>query len=370
MILPYVEQYDKTYSKLEAFNKKFPEDMQKSILQYAIQGKLVEQKPEEETAEELYKQIQAEKERLIKEGKIKKEKPLSEITEDEIPFEIPESWKWVRLGAIINKLSDGTHSTPKYTSVKHISFAYDIAAVKANVLEKYKVKNIEINQYEDMKNIDTIIQAVSSQDQMIEMLMRARKSAGLCYYGIAHTPLIFRLGFKLGDQNNVMLLHKIRANNSLFDEWSKDTNGYSAIVPEESNKSVQSTELIVSISTSLKITKKDLESLKPENKHILNFESNVISFDSIMSYYQAESFRSAIMHGIRECVKKYNIKKIHMVISSSVAFTFLLGQALSAQHDPVTVVYHFEKNRYPWGICMNEEATNALVINDMAESIM
>lgn len=92
-ILPYIEQYDKAYTKLEIFNKKFPEDMKKSILQLAMQGKLVEQRPEEGTADELYKQIVAEKSQLIKDGKIKKEKPLPEITEDEIPFEIPSSWK-------------------------------------------------------------------------------------------------------------------------------------------------------------------------------------------------------------------------------------------------------------------------------------
>lgn len=97
-LLPYIEQYDKAYTKLEAFNKKFPEDMKKSILQMAMQGKLVEQRPEEGTADELYEQIVAEKTRLIKEGKIKKEKPLGEIAEDEIPFEIPASWKWIRLG--------------------------------------------------------------------------------------------------------------------------------------------------------------------------------------------------------------------------------------------------------------------------------
>lgn len=99
-LMSYVEQYDQAYTKLEVFNKKFPEDMQKSILQYAIQGKLVEQRAEEGTAEELYQQIQEEKARLIKEGKIKKEKPLPEIAEDEIPFDIPESWKWVRLQQI------------------------------------------------------------------------------------------------------------------------------------------------------------------------------------------------------------------------------------------------------------------------------
>ena len=97
-LIPYVDRYAEAYEKLEQFNAKFPEDMKKSILQYAIQGKLVEQRPEEGTAEELYQQIQDEKQKLIKEGKIKKEKPLGEITEDEIPFDIPESWKWIKLG--------------------------------------------------------------------------------------------------------------------------------------------------------------------------------------------------------------------------------------------------------------------------------
>ena len=97
-LLLHVDRYAVAYEKLEQFNAKFPEDMKKSVLQYAIQGKLVEQREEEGTGEELYRQIQAEKKRLIKEGKIKKEKPLPEIAEDEIPFDIPGSWKWVRLG--------------------------------------------------------------------------------------------------------------------------------------------------------------------------------------------------------------------------------------------------------------------------------
>ena len=79
-----------------------PQELKNSILQLAIQGKLVEQRPEEGTAQELYAQIQAEKQRLIKEGKIKKEKPLPPITEDEKPFEIPEGWMWVHLNYIAN----------------------------------------------------------------------------------------------------------------------------------------------------------------------------------------------------------------------------------------------------------------------------
>lgn len=99
-LMPYVDKYDVAYSEVEELNKKFPEDMQKSILQYAIQGKLVEQREEDGTAKELIQRIEAEKKQLIKEGKIKKTKALPEITEDEIPFDIPENWKWVRLSQI------------------------------------------------------------------------------------------------------------------------------------------------------------------------------------------------------------------------------------------------------------------------------
>ena len=99
-LLPLLDRYEQAWNRLEDFNKRFPIDLQKSILQLAIQGKLVPQRPEEGTGEELYQQIQAEKQALIKAGKLKKEKPIPEITEDEKPFDIPESWKWVRIADI------------------------------------------------------------------------------------------------------------------------------------------------------------------------------------------------------------------------------------------------------------------------------
>ena len=115
-LLPLVDRYEQAWTKLEDFNRRFPEDMKKSILQQAIQGKLVEQRPEEGTAQELYEQIQAEKQRLIKEGKLKKEKPLPEITEDEKAFEIPEGWMWVRLGTLTEAITSGSRDWAKYYS--------------------------------------------------------------------------------------------------------------------------------------------------------------------------------------------------------------------------------------------------------------
>ena len=115
-LLPYIDRYEQAWSKLEDFNKRFPVDMQKSILQMALQGKLVEKRPEEGTGEELYQQIQAEKKRLIKAGEIKKEKPLPEIAEEEIPFEIPESWKWYRIGELFSIVNGFTplKSNPEF----------------------------------------------------------------------------------------------------------------------------------------------------------------------------------------------------------------------------------------------------------------
>lgn len=90
------------------------EVLRKSILQMAIQGKLVPQNSLDEPASVLLQKLRTEKEKLIKEGKIKKEKSLPPITNCEIPFDIPDTWMWVRLGELATKFTDGTHSTPKY----------------------------------------------------------------------------------------------------------------------------------------------------------------------------------------------------------------------------------------------------------------
>ena len=90
-----------------------PEQLRASILQYAMEGKLVKQNPSDEPASELIKKIENEKAELVKEGKIKKSKKLPEITDDEKPFDIPDSWEWVRLDTVLD-VRDGTHDTPKY----------------------------------------------------------------------------------------------------------------------------------------------------------------------------------------------------------------------------------------------------------------
>ena len=150
-LLPYVDRYATAYEKLEQFNAKFPNDMKKSILEYAIQGKLAEQRAEEGTGEELYRQIQAEKQQLIKECKIKKEKPLPEIVEDEIPFDIPESWKWVRLSEIISVLGDGIHGTPVFDEMGDYYFVNGNNLAKGHIVFKADTKKVSFDEYEKHK---------------------------------------------------------------------------------------------------------------------------------------------------------------------------------------------------------------------------
>lgn len=152
-LMPYVEQYGSAYTKLESFNKKFPEDMKKSILQFAMQGKLVEQRPEEGTGEELFQQIQKEKQKLIKEGKIKKEKPLADITEDEKLFEIPDSWRWVRLGQIVSvyggkRIPAGKSLTTQNTGHKYIR----VSDMKNGTVNLSNIKYIPEEIYPIIKN--------------------------------------------------------------------------------------------------------------------------------------------------------------------------------------------------------------------------
>ena len=115
-ILPLIDEYGKEEDELIALCQNFPEEMKKSVLQAAMQGKLTEQLENDSSVDELLKKIADEKAKLIEEGKIKKEKPLAEITEDEISFDIPKNWRYIKLGSIIDLLSGRDHEPSGYNS--------------------------------------------------------------------------------------------------------------------------------------------------------------------------------------------------------------------------------------------------------------
>ncbi len=150
-LMPFVEQYATASTKLNTLNTNFPEMMKKSILQEAVQGKLVPQDPNDEPASVLLKKIAEEKKKLIKEGKIKKQKSLPEITENEIPFDIPESWEWVRLGNIVSILGDGIHGTPKYDDFGEFFFVNGNNLSNGKIEIKANTKRVNKSEYEKYK---------------------------------------------------------------------------------------------------------------------------------------------------------------------------------------------------------------------------
>ena len=126
-----------------------PQQLKNSILQLAIQGKLVEQRPEEGSGQELFNQIQEEKQKLIAEGKIKKEKALAPITEEEIPFEVPENWTWVKLRNICSKIVDGDHNPPKGESKPTPFYMISAQNVINNDLNLDNVRYLSLEQFEE-----------------------------------------------------------------------------------------------------------------------------------------------------------------------------------------------------------------------------
>ena len=154
-LLPYIEAYEKAETQLTALNTSFPEMLKKSILQEAVQGKLIPQNPDDEPASVLLERIRAEKQELIKQGKIKKNKNESVIItrdkihyeilngnelciNDEVSFEIPESWEWVRLphiaqsglGKTLNKSIDIGETTPYLCSINVYWDGIDLTKLK------------------------------------------------------------------------------------------------------------------------------------------------------------------------------------------------------------------------------------------------
>lgn len=162
--------------------------LRKSVLQSAIQGKLTEQLATDDRVEDLLQAIKKEKELLIKEKKIKKQKPLPKITEDEIPFAIPENWKWVRLGEIGKIIGGGTPKTTNLEYWQNGKIAWITPADMKNIKGKY----ISCGK----KNI-TLLGLEKSSAQLLpkgSILFSSRAPIG--YVAIAREEVSTNQGFK------------------------------------------------------------------------------------------------------------------------------------------------------------------------------
>lgn len=187
-LLPHVEEYRKAETALSTLNAELLEQLKKSILQWAIQGRLVPQDPTDEPASELLKRIKAEKAALIKSGKLKKEKPLPPISEDEIPFDIPDTWIWVRCGDVFQ------HNTGK---------ALNSINRNGRLLEYITTSNLYWNRFELDK-----LRKMYFSDAEIEKCTARKGDLLVCEGGDYGRAAIWNFNRPICIQNHI---HRLRA---------------------------------------------------------------------------------------------------------------------------------------------------------------
>lgn len=150
-ILPYIDNYREVTKQLSLLNASFPDKLRKSIFQQAVQGKLTERDPADEPASELLKRIRAEKAKLIAEGKVYREKQLKSISDDDVPFDIPNEWEWCKLGELTRLITKG--SSPSWQGVAYTTEDKGILFVTSEnvgvenmLLEKRKYVEAKFNE--------------------------------------------------------------------------------------------------------------------------------------------------------------------------------------------------------------------------------
>ena len=166
-LLPFVSEYDEAEKRLTALNAEISVKLRKSILQQAIQGKLTERNASDKFASELLKRIFEEKTKLIIEGKVKKEKTLSPIGEDEIPFDIPDKWQWVRFSELMHGISTGP-----FGSMLHKE---DYVPEGIPVVNPANIINSEIIPLQSMMISEVTAQRLSSYRLTTGMIVMGRR---------------------------------------------------------------------------------------------------------------------------------------------------------------------------------------------------
>lgn len=252
-----------------------------------------------------------------------------------------------------------------HSSMSEVAFNVDTDS-------EFQVK--EISLIDDMKDTisdyDKIKYAINKQDGLVSEFKRnIDNNYEYGYMGIAHTPLILRMGNQIGDEIAVKLFHKSRAdgeNTNVFKELNKDEN-FKNLKISTKILDKNSDELIVGLSTTFEIKYNELKVFNADNKNILIFSSEDLDFDVIRSTNQVKHYVKYIMKNVRKVVKDKNITKIHMVLSTSSVMTFALGQAISLNNDPNIIIYHYDINnprKYPWGIDLSKNYKDCLVVTN------
>lgn len=228
-----------------------------------------------------------------------------------------------------------------------------------------------LNIIEDMKHVaigsEEFRYLIKRQDEFVQKFKVEREdNVNYSYLGISHTPLIVRMGTQIGDGIRFRPVHIAREEISY--KYLNNSTKYPKLQVKKSAYTPVMKELIVSIATSYKIEEDQLTVFQLNKRARLKFEldKDELDVDSIKSEIQLNDYVKTILVETRNYVMIHKIQKVHFVISSSVALTFLLGQRLTNSYDVDTIVYSFVKDDpkfYPWGIAIFKDVANCVICN-------
>lgn len=249
--------------------------------------------------------------------------------------------------------------------IAHSTMGHDLTVLDENLKKSFYIKlaNIEHMLPSQNAQTDEIIAALKFQDKAFNTIKQTNWRSNVFYYGVAHTPLIFRLGYQFGQTQRIRLLHRFRQTEDAqeFKELPEYDNDKATFINsdlrDEFNFNTQSHELLVALATTYPIKDENLRAIDPDNKmyvYKVQVDDITMGYDFFNSYYKLRSYADRFADDIRKLVKEKNIETIHLVISSSVPFTFYLAQQMNTNQYPQIIVYQYEPGKYTWGIDVKE----------------
>lgn len=247
--------------------------------------------------------------------------------------------------------------------ISHSTMGYDLSSVEQSFEKSFWFIKRRIESQAVLQNAskEKVVEAICKQDDFFKRLNAENWCSTVFYYGVAHTPLVFRFGYQWGQSKTIRFLHRFRPteNEQTFNELPIYVEEKTSFLRSDrfdvDNYNLHSKDLLVSLATTYAIKDTDLSSIDPSNSMLrYKIEVDMLGYDFFNSYQKIHSYADRIVSDLREFVKEREIETIHIVISSSVPFTFYLAQQMNTNQFCKIIVYHYDHGRYTWGIDITE----------------
>lgn len=252
-----------------------------------------------------------------------------------------------------------------HNSLNQTNFSFD-----GELQNEYIVKKISFNQYDTFhSNLpirEMINRTITEVDLKVEDIRQyIKKGYHVGYAGIANIPATFMLGYELGDENAKIYFHKYHGRQTNFnfkdDKFhkleKKNVRGtFEKKILQVPSDWTKSGNIIILISLTQPIKESDFASIAGDNDYIFKYTtSDEVDYDVIDSENQIDEYADRILSDIAEIQKKTNINQIRICVAASGAFIFGLGTKFSKTQNKTTIIFHFERDNYPWGINVTDK---------------